>query len=74
MARRLSISVDHSCCVGNAMCVATAPGMFAHNSDRQSEVVDPGGATEETVLEAATNCPTGAISVKVIETGERLFP
>lgn len=74
MARRLSISVDHSRCVGNAMCVATAPGVFAHNADRQSQVIDPAGATEEAVLEAAISCPTGAISVELVETGERLFP
>ncbi len=74
MARRLSISVDHSRCVGNAMCVATAPGVFAHNRDRQSEAVDPDGAPEETILQAAISCPTGAISVELIDTGERLFP
>ena len=40
MTRRLNVRVDHSCCVGNAMCLATAPGVFAHNDQRQSEVVD----------------------------------
>lgn len=74
MTRRLDVIVDHSRCVGNAMCLATAPGVFAHNSDRQSEVVDPVGDTEEKILEAAVNCPTGAIRVEVAETSERLFP
>lgn len=74
MTRRLHISVDHSLCVGNAMCVATAPGVFRHNADRQSEVVDANAASEEKVLEAAFNCPTGAIRVEVAESGERLFP
>ncbi len=74
MSRRLNVSVDHSRCVGNAMCLATAPGVFAHNVDRQSEVVDPAGDTEEKILEAAFNCPTGAIGVEVAESGERLFP
>ena len=74
MARRLSISVDHTRCVGNAMCLATAPAVFAHNSERQSEVVDSAGAPEEIVLQAAINCPTGAISVDVADTGEQLFP
>ncbi|MEE9576836.1 MAG: ferredoxin [Gemmatimonadota bacterium] len=74
MSRRLNVSVDHSRCVGNAMCLATAPGVFAHNADRQSEVVDPAGDTEEKILEAAFNCPTGAIRVEVDETGKRLFP
>ena len=61
-------------CVGNATCLATAPGVFAHNADRQSEVVDPAGATEEKILDAAVNCPTGAIRVEVAESGDRLFP
>ena len=74
MTRRLRIRVDHGRCVGNAMCVATAPGVFAHNENRQSEVVDPEGAAEEVIVEAATNCPTGAITVEVEDTGDQLFP
>lgn len=74
MSRRLRIRVDHDRCVGNAMCVATAPSTFAHNADRQSEVVNSEGDPEAVILEAARNCPTGAISVKVAGTGERLFP
>lgn len=56
------------------MCLAAAPSTFAHNVDRQSEVVDPEGDSEARILEAAFNCPTGAITVAVDETGERLFP
>lgn len=56
------------------MCLAAAPSTFAHNADRQSEVVDPEGDPEARILEAAFHCPTGAISVEVEETGERLFP
>ncbi len=74
MSRRLDISVDHTRCVGNAMCVATVPGVFEHNENRQSTVIDPSGGTEEKILEAAFNCPTGAITVALADTGERLFP
>ncbi len=74
MTRRLRVWVDHACCVGNAMCVATAPAVFAHNAARQSEVIDPLGATPEKILEAASNCPTSAIHVEDADTGERLFP
>lgn len=74
MTRRLKISVDHACCVGNAMCLATAPGVFAHNDRRQSEVIDPEGDSEEKILEAAFNCPTGAIRVETAAGGELLFP
>ncbi|WP_420449581.1 ferredoxin [Candidatus Palauibacter sp.] len=68
------IEVDHGLCVGNAMCVATAPGVFAHNEDRQSTVVDAGGDPESLVLEAAANCPVSAIRVVDAGTGRTLFP
>jgi ferredoxin len=56
------------------MCLATAPQVFAHNADRQSEVIDPAGDTPEKILEAASNCPTSAIHVEDADTGEQLFP
>ena len=72
--RRVRAEVDHMRCVSNAMCVAIAPGVFAHNEQRQSEVVDPGGGTPEEIIEAAENCPTSAITVTDAVTGETLFP
>lgn len=68
------IEVDHGLCVGNAMCVATAPGVFAHNEHRQSTVVNAGGDPAALVLEAAANCPVSAIRVADAETGRTLFP
>lgn len=60
---RLRVHVDHELCVGFGMCVATVPGVFVHNENRQSEVRDGKGGTEAQILEAAANCPTGAIQV-----------
>ena len=74
MARALRVRVDHTVCVGNAMCTTIAPGVFALNDDRQSEAVNPAGDTEEKILEAAENCPVSAIMVEDAGTGERLFP
>jgi ferredoxin len=74
MARQLHIRVDHNKCVGNAMCVTFATQVFALNDNRQSEVVNPAGDTEEKVLEAAENCPVSAITVEDATTGEQLFP
>lgn len=70
----VKIEVDHGLCVGNAMCVATAPGVFAHDENRQSTVVDAGGEPAALVLEAAANCPVSAIRVLDAETGRTLFP
>ncbi len=74
MTRTLRVVVDHRFCVGNAQCVALAPGAFRHNASRQSEVIDPGGAPEEVILKAARFCPTGAIRVEDAATGQPLFP
>jgi ferredoxin len=74
MARRLLVRVDHNVCVGNAMCETFAPHVFQLNDNRQSEVVDPAGDSEEKILEAAENCPVSAITVEDAETGEQLFP
>jgi ferredoxin len=74
VARKLKVGVDHTACVGNAMCESIAPKVFKLNENRQSEVVDPAGDTEEKILEAAENCPVSAIFVEDAETGEQLFP
>ena len=74
MARRLLVRVDHNVCVGNAMCETFAPHVFRLNDNRQSEAVDPAGDSEEKILEAAENCPVGAITVEDAETGQQLFP
>ena len=74
MPRKLRVSVDHDICVGNAMCETYAPKVFVLNDDRQSTVADPNGDTFENIMEAAQDCPVGAIKVVDDETGETLFP
>jgi len=74
MARKLRVWVDHTACVGNAMCETIAARSFRLNADRQSEAIDPPGDSEAAILEAAENCPVSAIFVEDAETGERLFP
>jgi ferredoxin len=64
---RLLISVDHTLCVGNGTCLTIAPNVFAHNANRQSEVVDPAGDSEAMIRRAAANCPVAAISVAVAD-------
>ena len=74
MTRKLRVRVDHQVCVGNAMCETIATKTFRLNDNRQSEVTEPPGDSEEKILEAAENCPVSAIFVEDAETGERLFP
>jgi ferredoxin len=74
MPRKLRVWVDHTACVGNAMCETIATKSFRLNDNRQSEAMDPPGDSETAILEAAENCPVSAIFVEDAETGERLFP
>ena len=74
MARRLRVSVDRNKCVGSTICVLITPKVFGLNENGQSTVMELEGATEESILEAATQCPLSAITVQDAETGERLFP
>jgi ferredoxin len=74
MPRKLRVWVDHTACVGNAMCETIATRSFRLNDNRQSELIDPPGDNEAAILEAAENCPVSAIFVEDAETGERLFP
>ena len=74
MARKLSVTVDHNLCVGNAMCITIATKALTLNEDRQAIPADVDADTEELILEAAENCPVAAIWVGDAETGEQLFP
>ena len=74
MARKITVSVDHDVCVGNAMCVTIATKAFELNDDRQAAPANPDGDTEELILEAAENCTVAAITVTDADTGEQLFP
>ena len=74
MKKTLNVEVDHFLCVSNGRCLVHAPGVFAHNAMRQSEVVDPDGGSEADIMQAASECPVGAIRVSRRETGELLFP
>jgi ferredoxin len=65
MTRRLKVWVDHTLCVGNGTCLRIAPRVFAHNAARQSEVIDPAGDTDAAILDAAANCPVGAIRIEI---------
>lgn len=59
----MKIHVDSAKCSGIGMCEMTAPNVFEIGDDGQSQVIGDGAADPETVREAASNCPTGAISI-----------
>ena len=71
---KLTITVDHTKCVGSTMCVQISPGVFEMNEQRKATISNPNADTLESVLEAAQGCPMMAIRVEETETGKVLFP
>ncbi|HMF27202.1 MAG TPA: ferredoxin [Candidatus Cybelea sp.] len=70
----LKVTVNKTRCISSGDCVETAPAVFQLDADEKSDVVNPSGAPEATVLAAARSCPVKAITVVNEETGEQLFP
>ena len=71
--RKLIVEVDEGRCIGVGYCVDCAPRVFQLNSRRVAEVIDPDGADEATIMEAAQTCPVDAIFVET-EDGIQLWP
>jgi len=67
------IEVDRELCIGAASCVAIAPGVFALDKENKAYVVDPKGADNETIINAAKSCPTKAI-ILYDEKGRQIYP
>ncbi len=72
------MDVDKSLCIGCCSCEILAPNVFEINketkSNPKSSVINQKGAGINKIMNAAETCPTKAISVKNIDTKERLFP
>lgn len=75
---RLKVDVDQSLCIGCCSCETIAPNVFelARNvkANPKSHVKNPRGAGINTIMNAAETCPTKAILVDNLDTGERLYP
>jgi len=70
----LKVTVNKTRCISSGDCVETAPAVFQLDADEKSDVINPAGAPEATILAAARSCPVKAITVVNEETGEQLFP
>ncbi|HVA06629.1 MAG TPA: ferredoxin [Acidimicrobiales bacterium] len=60
----LDVVIDSDVCMGSGNCISTAPDVFALDDDSVAFVVDPSAPPEDTVVTAARNCPTRAITVR----------
>lgn len=75
---RLHVEVDQSRCIGCCSCETIAPDVFEINrnakANPKSTVKNPRGAGVNRIMNAAETCPTKAIIVDNIGTGERMYP
>lgn len=86
---KIRITVDPDLCIGAASCVTVAPDAFVMNAENKAEVLDhgaaPGGSSYrreieidpselENLVTSAQSCPTLAITIENLETGEQVYP
>ncbi len=69
----MKIITDRETCIGAASCVGVAPDVFQLDDEYKVYVVDPEGADEDTIVQAAEACPVQAIRLEDDE-GNRLYP
>ncbi|MFJ5259443.1 ferredoxin [Streptomyces sp. NPDC088387] len=74
MGDRWQVEVDRALCIGAAQCVHHAPDIFQLDSARQSHPTTPETDANERVLGAAETCPSEAITLTLLGSGEVVFP
>ncbi len=69
----MKIEVDRELCSGVAICASIAPQVFQLDHEAIAVVVNPEGADEKTILNAAQGCPLDAITL-YDEAGQQIWP
>jgi ferredoxin len=69
---QVTIWVDRALCVGSGPCFVLCPRAFALDADMKAIVQSPPWEDATTLVEAARECPTGAIYVS--REGQSLYP
>lgn len=73
MPGKYKVQVLRDKCIGAASCVAIAPKVFGLDKDQKAFVISE-DELDDVKLLAAQSCPTAAIVVTDIETGEQVWP
>lgn len=67
------ISVESDVCMSSGKCVADAPQLFRFDDDEIAELIpDAPAPSDETILDLARACPSGALLVHDADTGEEI--
>ena len=71
--KKYSVTVLRDKCIGAASCVAIAPKVFQLDGEQKAIVISQ-DELDDIKLLAAQSCPTAAIVITDIETGEQVWP
>ncbi len=71
---KLLVTVNCDECIGDGVCCDDAATTFRLNDDGCAEVLKDSTDDRETIINAAKNCPTEAITVKDKDSDEQLAP
>lgn len=72
--KRYKIKIDRDLCIGAASCVALAMKTFALDGENKAVVLEGEGDVPDLIKLAAESCPTKAIMLENLETGEQEYP
>ena len=71
---KFRIEIDRDECFGDGLCVDIAPDTFELDDEDKIIVKDAAGNWPEVIIEAAKSCPSDAIILHDLETGEQIWP
>lgn len=69
----MKIRISRGACIGNGRCVDVAPDVFALDQFNKAIIINPTGAAEEKIMDAAQACPVQAVIVTT-DDGRRIYP
>jgi len=72
--KKYRIKIDRNLCIGAASCVALAMKTFVLDSENKAIILEENGDLPEAIKLAAESCPTKAIILENVETGEQEYP
>lgn len=71
---KYKVEVIRDKCISAASCVAIAPKVFQLDEEGIAKVISQDDEEDDMKLLAAQSCPTAAIIVTNVETGEQVWP
>lgn len=71
---KYQVKVINDKCIGAASCVAVAALTFKLNNANKAEIIDQDGNVDTDKLLAAQSCPTAAIEIIDVSSGEKIWP